>query len=247
MYKIIFVLLYILNTTVYAKYYNKEQVYVIDNIWYDKQNNQKATGFVSDDPSDYSCKFTLENGLKEGPDICLLNGNEYTRTEYKNGLKHGSDYSYYRDSEKIQNHKKYADGKKHGRQYFFFKSGNLLQYVNCNNGDCTDGKGYYESGKIAANFYLSNEGETRKITLYYKNGNKKSEILLDRRKQDLDLITYNSDGTKEYSIKGKNGDPIEGYKFHGDKKTVLNIAQMINLLQSGNKYWGKAENNRIYP
>lgn len=126
------------------------------------------------------------SGPKEGEWVSRReDGSVKTRVSYKNGLKHGKSFLYYRDGKNVQLMMPYIEGKREGTSKKYFKNGSIYAETPYKN-DKLNGtrKTYYRNGQLKAAMPYHKGLPGTGLKEYYTNGNIK----------ELPVITYQKQG-----------------------------------------------------
>lgn len=144
-----------------------------------------------------------EKKVKDGPiKVYHSNGNLKTVVNYKNGIKDGTSYLYYKDGKTVQLELPYENGKRQGISKKYFETGELYAETSYAHNDLHGiRKIYYRSGQLKSavpyGYGLPGIG----VIEYLANGEKKS----------LPEISYYQDGSNIYLSTSKRCRNAEFY------------------------------------
>lgn len=145
-----------------------------------------------------------EKKIKDGPiKVYHTNGNLKTIVNYKNGIKDGISYLYYKDGETVQLALPYENGKRQGTSKKYFETGVLYAETSYENNDIHGvRKIYYRSGQLKSEIPYGYGFPGVGVVEFLANGEKKElpEIVYNQTGSTLELSTSQPCKSAEFYI-----------------------------------------------
>lgn len=157
-----------------------------------------------------SCESAMKKAMEEKPGSSSepksgewitkrSDGTIKTRINYKNGLKNGMSYLYYRDGKSLQLELPYLAGVRHGVSKKYFRDGTIYSETTYAE-DLLDGvrKTYYSNGKLKSKLTYSEGKPGNDLVEYLLSGSQKSkpEIVLEKLGNEL-VVSVNPEKCRE--------------------------------------------------